>query len=57
MPGMSRPIFSRISLIDTELAWLDRSITYLRDIGWAHALEEPLQHTLVKEITQESEAP
>ena len=45
-----------LSLIDTELAWLDRSLTYLRDIGWAHAPEAPTQHALVKEITQENES-
>jgi DNA-binding PadR family transcriptional regulator len=46
-----------LSLIDTELAWLDRSLTYLRDIGWANAPEVPLQHTPMKEISPEDEAP
>jgi len=46
-----------LSLIDTELAWLDRSLTYLRDTGWANIPEVPMQHTLVKEITQENESP
>ena len=46
-----------LSLIDTELAWLDRSITYLRDTGWAQAPEGPMAHTPMKESTQEDEAP
>src|SRR5215469_12037832 len=46
-----------LSLIDTELAWLDRSLTYLRDTGWAQALEVPMPHTPMKESTQEDEAP
>jgi DNA-binding PadR family transcriptional regulator len=46
-----------LSLIDAELAWLDRSVTYLRDIGWANAPEVPMQHTFVKEISQENESP
>ena len=45
-----------LGLIDTELAWLDRSVTYLRDIGWANAPEVPMQHAPMKEITQESKA-
>jgi hypothetical protein len=46
-----------LSLVDTELAWLDRSITYLRDVGWANAPEIPMQHTFEKEISQENESP
>ena len=46
-----------LSLIDTELAWLDRSLTYLRDLGWANAPEVPMQHEFLKEITQENESP
>jgi len=46
-----------LSLIDTELTWLDRSLTYLRDIGWANAPEVPMQHTLEKEISQENDSP
>jgi len=46
-----------LSLVDTELAWLDRSLTYLRDVGWANAPETPVQHTPVKETTQENEHP
>jgi DNA-binding PadR family transcriptional regulator len=46
-----------LSLIDTELAWLDRSLTYLRDLGWANAPEVPVQHEFLKEITQENESP
>jgi len=46
-----------LSLVDTELAWLDRSLTYLRDVGWANAPETPVQHTPVKETTQENELP
>ena len=44
-----------LSLIDTGLAWLDRSITYLRDTGWAHAPEVPMPHAPMKENTQEDE--
>jgi DNA-binding PadR family transcriptional regulator len=46
-----------LSLIDSELAWLDRSLIYLRDTGWANAPEVPMQHTLEKEISQEHESP
>ena len=46
-----------LSLIDAELAWLDRSITYLRDTGWTQASEGPMAHTPMKESTQEDEAP
>ena len=46
-----------LSLVDAELAWLDRSITYLRDTGWAQALEVPMQHTPMKASTPEDEAP
>src|SRR5215471_15959247 len=34
-----------LSLVDAELAWLDRSITYLREIGWANTPEECIGHT------------
>src|SRR5215471_14033494 len=46
-----------LSLIDTELAWLDRSFIYLRDIDWANVPEVPMQHTLEREISQENEYP
>ena len=46
-----------LSLVDAELAWLDRSIPYLREIGWANAPEVPMQHAIAKEITQEHESP
>lgn len=46
-----------LSLIDAELAWLDRSVTYLRDRGWAQAPEVSMQHVLMKESTEEDEAP
>ena len=46
-----------LSLIDSELAWLDRSFIYLRDIDWANVPEVPMQHTLEKEISQENESP
>jgi DNA-binding PadR family transcriptional regulator len=34
-----------LSLIDAELAWIDRSITYLSDAHWANAHDEPLKHS------------
>lgn len=46
-----------LSLIDAELAWIDRSLTYLREIGWANAPEVPMQHAIAKEIKQENESP
>ena len=46
-----------LSLIDAELAWLDRSITSLRDRGWAHTPEVSMQHVPMKEGTEEDEAP
>lgn len=46
-----------LSLIDAELAWLDRSVTYLRDIGWAQAPEVSMQHVPMKESTEEDQAP
>lgn len=46
-----------LSLIDAELAWLDRSLTYLRDRGWATALEVPMHHEPVKDSTPETDPP
>lgn len=46
-----------LSLIDAELAWLDRSVSYLRDSGWAHAPEVSMQQVPMKESTEEDEAP
>lgn len=46
-----------LSLIETELAWLDRSLTYLHDSGWERAPEVPAQHTPMKESIQENKPP
>ncbi|HZR40221.1 MAG TPA: PadR family transcriptional regulator [Ktedonobacteraceae bacterium] len=42
-----------ISLIDAELAWIDRSLAYLRSVGWAASSGEPPQHT-TKEMKMDS---
>lgn len=34
-----------LSLIDAELAWIDRSLVYLRDTGWAITTGEPPRHS------------
>ena len=33
-----------LSLVDAELAWIDRSVTYLIGVGWADKQEERIQH-------------
>ena len=35
-----------ISLIDAELAWIDRSLAYLHEVGWPHRAEtDQTSHT------------
>jgi hypothetical protein len=34
-----------LSLIDVELAWLDRSLAYLRDAHWVETPGEPPAHS------------
>jgi len=34
-----------LCLIDAELAWIDRSLTYLRTCGWADASQDQGRHT------------
>lgn len=35
-----------LSLIDAELAWIDRSLSYLRDAHWGEAPDGPPAHSL-----------
>jgi len=37
-----------LSLIDVEIAWIDRSLLYLRDVNWLDAPSEPPQHQVTK---------
>lgn len=46
-----------LSLIDAELAWLDRSLTYLRDRGRTTMAEVPMQHEPTQDGTQENDSP
>ena len=42
-----------LSLVDAELAWIDRSLTYLHDVRWTNTQEKRIQHTAKGEIGQE----
>lgn len=60
-PAVSSPLLRvasdhLLSLVDAELAWLDRSLLYLREIGWTNEPEVPIQHAVVKEFKQEHES-
>jgi DNA-binding PadR family transcriptional regulator len=44
-----------LSLVDAELAWIDRSLAYLQEIGWANQADRPEQQHIGKEGEQGSE--
>jgi len=49
----SSPLFHIASdhlliLIDAELAWSDRSLAYLGDVGWGNTPDEPPRHSIQK---------
>ena len=44
-----------LSLVDAELAWIDRSLTYLRDIEWTNGQEKRIQHISKEEVEQHQE--
>jgi hypothetical protein len=33
-----------LSLIDAEIAWIDRSLAYLRTCGWANLAQDQVRH-------------
>jgi DNA-binding PadR family transcriptional regulator len=48
-PGKQAPLVEvagdhLISLIDAELAWIDRSLAYLREVGWRNQSAAPSAH-------------
>ena len=42
-----------LCLVNAELAWIDRSLTYLHDVGWADTQEKRIQHSAQGETEQE----
>ncbi len=43
-----------LSLVDAELAWIDRSLTYLQDVGWTGKQENRTQHSTTEETEQKT---
>jgi hypothetical protein len=41
-----------LSLIDTELAWIDRSVAFLREKGWAETPDEGPTNQTAQETIQ-----
>jgi DNA-binding PadR family transcriptional regulator len=44
-----------LSMVDAELAWIDRSVAYLQANGWPHAAQTPTQHTVQNAETIETD--